>query len=181
LLSQVPCSGLIRKRELEKRIANLGCGSDFYGTDRVDVRPTSATTCVHDLEKNIPFPNETFDEIYSKNLLEHLRNVGFFLEECHRVLKPNGELVLVTDNASRLLHHFGTHTGRYEHLHEGDCHYSLFTINHLKNHLEKTGFKILKMEYCDTELATRYLDKFLRLIGLKRLSYPRIRVEATKA
>lgn len=180
MLSQLSCSGLIAKRKSDKRVANLGCGEDTYGTDRVDIKPTSATTLVWDLERGILFPDETFDEVYSKNLLEHLRNVGFFLEECHRALKPNGKLVLVTDNASRLLHHFGTHTGRYERLHEGDHHYNLFTMQHLKNHLSAVGFKILKIEYCDTELATRYLDKALRLIGLKRLSYPRIHVIAFK-
>ena len=60
-----------------KRILNIGAGSDFYGTDRLDIRPTPSTTIVHDVEKGIPFEDETFNEVYSKNNLEHLRNVGF--------------------------------------------------------------------------------------------------------
>jgi len=163
-----------------KRILNLGCGDDTYGTDRIDVKETLTTTYVHDLEKGIPFPDETFDEVYEKNLLEHLRNVGFHFEEIHRVLKPNGKLVLITDNAACLKYYLGTHTGRYEKLHGGDRHFSLFTLQHLRNHLEQARFKVEKIGYCDTEHPSRYLDRLLRIIGLERLSHPRIRVEATK-
>lgn len=165
---------------MPKRILNLGCGDDFYGTDRVDIRETSATTKVCDLEKGIPFPNDKFDEVFEKNLLEHIRNVGFHLEEIWRVLKPSGKLILLTDNAACLKYYFGTHTGLYERLHHRDHHFSLFTMQHLKNHLHRTGFKIKKIEYHDTDHPSRCIDKFLRFIGLKRLSYPRIMVEATK-
>lgn len=165
---------------MPKRILNCGCGDDTYGTDRVDIRKTSATTLVHDLEKGIPFPDNTFDEVYSRIFLEHLRNVGFHFEEVCRVLKPNAKLVLITDNAACLKYYFGTHIGRYERLHEGDHHYGLFTMQHLKNHLAKAGLNLVKMEYFDTEHPSRFFDRLLRIIGLKRLSYPRIRVEAIK-
>ena len=40
--------------------------------------------CDVDTEK-LPFPDNYFDEVYSKNLLEHLRNPGFALKEMIRV------------------------------------------------------------------------------------------------
>ena len=159
-----------------KRIANLGCCTDFYGTDRIDFQQTEATTKVWDLEKGIPFPDETFDEVYSTSFLEHLRNVGFHLEECYRVLKRNGVIDIGTDNAScsrYYLRGIATHNGRYEKLHPGDHHYSIFTRYHLLNHFEVAGFKNIKIEYVKTDTLGKYLDMITR-------QHPRIRVRAVK-
>jgi len=39
---------------------------------------------------HIPFPDGSFDIIFSSNLLEHIRDLPSFLAETRRVLKPNG-------------------------------------------------------------------------------------------
>jgi len=165
-----------------KRILNLGCGDDTYGTDRIDVKETSTTTYVHDLEKGIPFPDETFDEVYEKNLLEHLTNVGFHLEEVRRVLKKNGRFICITDSASCLRYYlFGTHTGRYERKHKGDKHYSIFTLSHLVNHFEHVGFKEITWRYIETDTLGHFLDRLFRSLSFTRaISYPRIEVRAMK-
>jgi len=172
-----------RSERSTPRVLNIGCGEDTYGTDRLDIRETSATTVVHDVELGIPFPDETFDEVYSKNNLEHLRNVGFHLDEIHRVLKPNGRLVLITDSAMCLRYYvLGTHTGRYERKHKGDRHYSIFTPNHLINHLEAAGFKDITWKYVETDTVGRLVDRIMRHLSLtKGMSYPRIEVRATKS
>jgi len=173
----------------EKRILNLGCGNETYGTHRVDIVPTKTTTHVFDVEKGIPFPDEFFDEVYERNLFEHLKNPHFHVQEVYRVLKKGGRVVLITDNASCLRYYLlGTHTGGYMgHRHlltrTGDKHYAIFTKEHLKNHFLDVGFKILKIEYVETDYATRLLDKVMRffLRGVwKSLTFPRIRVVAVK-
>jgi SAM-dependent methyltransferase len=130
----------------------------------------------------IPFPDETFDEVYSKNNLEHLRNVGFHFDEIRRVLKPNGRLVLITDLAMCLRYYvLGTHTGRYETRHQGDRHYSIFTPNHLMNHLEAAGFKDRTWKYVETDTLGRFVDKIMRHLSFtKGISYPRIELRATR-
>jgi predicted SAM-dependent methyltransferase len=156
------------------RVLQLGCGTSTYGDDRVDFIQTPATTLVHNLEEGIPFPSDTYDEVYERNLLEHLRNVGFHLQEIYRVLKPNGKLILITDNAVCWRYYlFGTHTGRYEKLHKGDCHYSIFTKKHLQNHFEKSGFKNISITGVTTDTLGRFIDYFTFI-------KPRIKVEATK-
>jgi predicted SAM-dependent methyltransferase len=163
----------------ELNILNLGCGNDTYGTVRVDFRPTETTTHVFDVERDIPwkFPAEYFDIVFSKNLLEHLRNVGRHLEECYRVLKKGGTLIVITDNAECGRYYlFGTHTGRYEKRHQdypSDRHYCIFTENHLRNHLESAGFKIISTEYVKTDTSGRFIDMFTK-------QRPRIKVVATK-
>jgi predicted SAM-dependent methyltransferase len=156
------------------RVLNLGCGDSAFGTDRVDKRETLTTTAVFDVEKGLRFPDETFDKIYSRNLLEHLRNPGFFLEECYRVLKSKGTIELITDNAEcTRFYWFGTHTGRYEKKHEGDRHFCIFTRSHLKNHFEQAGFKVLSITYVKTDTLGKWLDIFTR-------QKPRIMVVAEK-
>jgi predicted SAM-dependent methyltransferase len=160
-----------------KRIIQLGCGNSFYGTDRLDFLKTDATTLVYDIEKGIPFSDETFDEVYSKSFLEHLINVGFHLKECYRVLKQNGIISVTTDNAACARYYWkgiATHNGRYEKLHsEGDRHFSIFSKNHLLNHFKKAGFKEIKITYVTTDTIGKWIDLITR-------QKPRIKVEATK-
>jgi tocopherol O-methyltransferase len=45
---------------------------------------------------NIPFPDNSFDLIWSLESGEHMPDKAKFLHECHRVLKPGGKLIFVT-------------------------------------------------------------------------------------
>jgi predicted SAM-dependent methyltransferase len=157
-----------------EKIINLGCGNSTYGDVRVDFIKTPTTTEVYDIEKGIPYPDNTFDKVYSRNILEHMSNVGFHLSECFRVLKPYGTVDITTDNALCYRYYlFGTHTGRYEQQHLGDHHYSIFTKKHLQNHFERAGFTKIQIEYVKTNTVGKWLDYIT-------FQHPRIRVRATK-
>jgi len=43
-----------------------------------------------------PFPDNHFDIIYNKSVIEHLRRPDYFLKEAHRVLKPGGKMLCLT-------------------------------------------------------------------------------------
>lgn len=47
-----------------------------------------------DLE-DMPFEDNSFDMVFSSLALVHLKKIEPFLDECYRVLKDNGELILV--------------------------------------------------------------------------------------
>ncbi|MCD6402747.1 MAG: methyltransferase domain-containing protein [Candidatus Aenigmarchaeota archaeon] len=99
-----------------------------------------------------PFPSNSFDEVYSRFLFEHLTNPLHFLKECYRVLKKGGRIVIITDNAGFFGWLTSVHQGGYEDVSkkkgaDEDKHYALFTPSHLKNWLEKVGFKNVKVEY----------------------------------
>jgi ubiquinone/menaquinone biosynthesis C-methylase UbiE len=53
-----------------------------------------------DLNKTLPFENDSFDCVYGLSVLEHLLNPCKFLRESHRVLNDNGTLVILTPNIS---------------------------------------------------------------------------------
>lgn len=123
--------------ENNRRILNIGCGEDMYGTDRLDMSKTNATTKVWNLEKGLPYEENTFDEIRAYYVLEHMKNIGIFIEECYRVLKKGGVLDLQTDNAGYIIFHIKTEHNkmmeRREYVkHPEDHHYHLFVPSHLK-------------------------------------------------
>jgi predicted SAM-dependent methyltransferase len=72
---------------------NLGCGSRSHPEFvNIDVVSSGPHVRVHDLNKGIPFPDDTFDIVYHSHLLEHLTKEKAldFLQECFRVLKKQG-------------------------------------------------------------------------------------------
>ena len=129
-------------------------GKDTHGTDFIDLYPQRKDVKKCDIDNDtFPYASETFDEVYSKLVFEHLTNHAHFMREANRVLKPKGTLVIITDNAG--LHGLlgKVHQGNYEKVHgkeaKWDRHYALFTPTHLRNFLEKFGFKTKSIEYLD--------------------------------
>jgi len=53
-----------------------------------------------DLNRSLPFHDETFDCILGLSVLEHLIHGCHFLKEAKRLLKPGGHLILITPNLS---------------------------------------------------------------------------------
>lgn len=163
----------------DKKILNIGCGFDqTIGTEFIDKYPQAINvrTCDIDVDP-IPFLNDTFDEVYSANVFEHLRNPSHFMSEAYRVLKPDGVLVIETDQA--LFYSIGNkaHGGNYEKektYGEEDKHYMLFTKNHMINWLTSSGFVNVKVEQFAYEKMFYWLAKIvpraaphLRAIGYK--------------
>jgi len=167
--------------EKEKRILNIGCGDDMYGTDRIDFYKTKATTKICNVEEGLPFEDNTFDKLKADYVLEHLKNIGFFINECHRVLKYGGILDLQTDNAGYIIFHIKTEHNRMmerkEYIkHPDDHHYHLFVPSHLKYLLK--DFSKVKISYPKLErklwknillslLPFHWGDEGLRAIAIK--------------
>jgi SAM-dependent methyltransferase len=55
-----------------------------------------------DLSGILPWPESSFDAIFSTEGIEHLENRFAFLREAHRILKPGGTLLLTTPNIASL-------------------------------------------------------------------------------
>ncbi|MBU0650256.1 methyltransferase domain-containing protein [Patescibacteria group bacterium] len=76
---------------------NVGCGiHKKEGYTRIDKEASVQPDYVLNIEKQrLPFEDNSVDEILAENILEHLRNIDFFMEEAWRVLKPNGLLEII--------------------------------------------------------------------------------------
>ncbi|MFB3777949.1 MAG: class I SAM-dependent methyltransferase [Bryobacteraceae bacterium] len=55
-----------------------------------------------DFNQTLPWPDSSFDAVFSLEGIEHLENRFFFLREVNRILRPGGTLVLTTPNISSL-------------------------------------------------------------------------------
>jgi len=173
------------------KILNVGCGKQTYGTHFIDLYPQRSEVVKCDVEsEKIPFPDGTFDEVCSDNMLEHLKDVNKVLAEMYRVLKKGGKLVIITDNASFWGWHVPSakiHYGGYEERSYGteDRHYSLFTSWHLQNHFRSLGIGNTSTEYLmikekNPYLYVRAISKLVRLFS-KRMAYPQIKIIGIKA
>lgn len=78
--------------------------SDYHGID-YDNNAIEYASRVNNLLKlkqgdacNMPYSNNSFDNIFCWHVIEHLPNPELFLKECNRVLKNGGHLFLATPN-----------------------------------------------------------------------------------
>ena len=51
-----------------------------------------------DFAENIQFESNSFDVVYIRQAMHHANNLNKFIEECARVLKPNGLLLTIRDH-----------------------------------------------------------------------------------
>jgi predicted SAM-dependent methyltransferase len=62
----------------------------------------------HDLNRGIPFADNSFHVVYHSHLLEHKpkANALLFIKECHRVMKPNGILRVAVPDLEQMVRQY---------------------------------------------------------------------------
>ncbi len=75
---------------------DLGCGNNKQnGYIGVDIFPGREVDLVANLEiPPLPFLTGSVDEAYTSHFLEHTENPNAVIEDIHRILAPNGRLVI---------------------------------------------------------------------------------------
>jgi SAM-dependent methyltransferase len=117
-------------------------------------------------EGPLPFKSFSFDCVVSLDYLEHLEDDDFCLEEIHRVLKKNGQLILATPQTGKffflhkLRHLLGLKLEFYGHKREG---YSLLT---LQEKLKKAGFSF-RFQKNFSRFFTEFLELALNFLYIK--------------
>ena len=64
------------------------------------------------IEHHLPFKNNTFDLVFAGEIIEHVVDTDLFLDECKRILKKNGYLLLTTPNLSSWINRIRLLLGR---------------------------------------------------------------------
>ena len=100
--------GILRYLDAHPTVRKLQIGCqlnllpDWLNTDLIPFPPGVVYL---DATKRFPFPDQTFDYVFSEHLIEHLsyKSSCFMLRECFRVLKPGGKLRTATPNLRALV------------------------------------------------------------------------------
>jgi predicted SAM-dependent methyltransferase len=90
---------------MTKRYLNLGCGERFHAEwVNLDLHPASPSVQKWDLQKDLPFPDGSFDVVYHSHVLEHFSRVDGIqlLARCLRLLKPSGVIRVVVPDLERI-------------------------------------------------------------------------------
>ncbi len=99
-----------------------------------------------DVSKGLPYDDNSFDIVLAAEIIEHLIDTDYFLEEIYRVLKENGKLVITTPNLANLENRLRLLIGRYpifvDYTSRGDNHLRVYTARALIKQLKEKGFKI---------------------------------------
>ena len=160
-------------------IFDLGAGeshfrdllSRFKEVLSVDLFPYQKIDVVADFTKEVPLRDSSGDIVVISNVLEHIIEPQFFLNECVRVLKSGGTIV---GTAPFLLW-----------VHQEPYDYNRFTDFMLKHILEEAGFTDVRVESVVTSLDTlkSLTGRYFEVIkdnnkdgGVKLSVYDRIRL-----
>ncbi|MEW6400638.1 MAG: methyltransferase domain-containing protein [Chloroflexota bacterium] len=88
-----------------KSYLNLGCGGRYHPAwTNIDIVPQGPDVIQHDLSRGIPLPNASCEVVYHAAVLEHIRRgeALSLLQECHRVLQPDGIIRVGVPDLERL-------------------------------------------------------------------------------
>lgn len=164
-----------------KGIADFVAGVD--PSDAVFENPYLDEAKLIDLKLNvIPFDENTFDLIFSDNVLEHIENPGVILKELFRVLKPGGVFLAKTPNKYHYMPLVASFTPTWFHVYYNKLRgreeidtfptrYKLNTAKDIKNNIKNTSFSVMNIEYI--EGRPEYLRIF-PLLYLTGFIYERI-------
>ncbi|WP_013323763.1 class I SAM-dependent methyltransferase [Gloeothece verrucosa] len=87
------------KGYLTQKIQNEGFKVMACDLNPQNFIPKEEITCQKvDLNKTLPYEDETFDYIVGAEVIEHIENPWHLIRELYRITKPNGIVILSTPN-----------------------------------------------------------------------------------
>jgi predicted SAM-dependent methyltransferase len=118
------------------KFLNLGCGN-FYHKDwvNIDFKSNDKFVIEYNLLNGIPLEDSSVDVVYHSHVLEHFtkKDGANFLQECNRVLKPNGVMRIAVPDLEIIVREY---LRNLELASEG-------------NHLDRLNYDWIKLELID--------------------------------
>lgn len=126
-------------------LVEKGINCDYYGIDISEkviesVKHKKGTFQTCDIMKGLPFENCQFDYIFCLEVLEHVENPTFLLNQFNRVLKNDGVLLLSVPNPYEWLCILAELLG----FPDTEGHIMYFTFQSICRLLDFCGFKVEK-------------------------------------
>lgn len=105
---------LLRSCDSAKRVLDIPAGEGAfsqrlttdYDVTSADIQDSLKAKGCHfaqaNMNERLPWDDESFDVVVCIDGIEHLERTFDFVEECHRILRPGGHLILSTPNITAL-------------------------------------------------------------------------------
>lgn len=100
----------------------------------------------HGYLESINFSNDTFDVITLFEVIEHLTDPRQLLDECHRILKPDGVMIIGTGNTDSWTVRFMKHNWEYFNMDQHGGHISFFNPYSIKKIANLSRFKVERIK-----------------------------------
>lgn len=100
----------------------------------------------------LPYKDNGFDFVTTIEILEHLENPELALREAHRVLKPNGMIIVVQDTDSLLFRLVWLIWGKWKGAVWENSHISCVKPDMLIKMIKKAGFKVKKTHFTNLKM-----------------------------
>lgn len=118
----------------------LGGEVQYYGIEIV-TEFASPRVKIQDISNGTEFENDSFDYVFCIEVLEHVRNPHFVLNEIKRVLKPSGFLILSVPNP----YHFKEILWNIFNVPDKTGHIYSWTKQTLRKLMKFCGFRLVSM------------------------------------
>ena len=157
-------SQLTRQSQAEETV-----GVDIVQERLDQAHKKGVVTINADLSENIPLPSNEFDLIHANQVIEHVPDIDCFAAEIFRLLRPDGRVILSTENTSSWHNIFASifgwqifsstnvsvkklgignpwalHRGEQDHL-QTWTHKVIFSYRGLKEFCEVHGFRVIRI------------------------------------
>jgi SAM-dependent methyltransferase len=163
------CKYIFSKFPKGSKLLDVGCGNgdftvemkkmglDVHGIDFSEENQLGDRFTKVDIQnEKYPFPDNHFDIVFSKSVVEHLREPDFLVDEAYRILKPGGTFICLTPSWA--------HSYK-EQFYIDHTHVTPFTRHSLETLCELSGFKA----DCSYLYQLPFLWKYTFLIPLVKL------------
>jgi ubiquinone/menaquinone biosynthesis C-methylase UbiE len=125
------------------RRLNLGCGRDIRpGYVNLDLAKIPGIDVVANLETPLPFDDDTFDEVFTSHVLEHVADLFALLAELRRICKPGSVIRIYVPHLS----FFGAYTDPTHKRFFGYHSFDYFTEGGVYNFYSHLRFRIRKRQ-----------------------------------
>jgi SAM-dependent methyltransferase len=157
-------------------------GYDVYGLDlrkkEVEIaKKRGIKAVVGDAEKKLPFKPNSFDAVFTGDIIEHLYDTDFFISEANRVLRKGGIFIITTPNLASLSNRLRLLLGMLpvgSEIRLGQDmagHIRNYTFPELERQLRKQGFNVVKKVSSNQIFPVQLKIPILRSLAIKLGDY----------